>query len=262
MDNPRILVVDDEFNTRDGILWTLEQHYKGQCELYSAEQGLEALDLLRKDGADLVISDIRMPGIDGLELLESVRQERIETGFILLSGYAEFAYAQRAISHGIGNYLLKPIDREKLMEAVNQALIQEKERRRMKVSLKLFDEWMSESGGRTTASDNHAIEQAKCFIQSQLNNPLGIKDVAQHVHLSPSYFSVLFKEKVGVTFSEYVSRVRHLRAKELLLTSDKEISVIAEEVGYQSASYFIRVFRELEGVTPKHYRRGSPGERA
>ncbi|WP_256592999.1 helix-turn-helix transcriptional regulator, partial [Pseudomonas sp. 2822-15] len=70
------------------------------------------------------------------------------------------------------------------------------------------------------------------------------------VHLNASYFSVLFKEQTGLTFSEYLTRRRMQVAKKLLFSTDLPIGVIAEKVGYQTAKYFIKLFKELEGHTP------------
>jgi len=93
------------------------------------------------------------------------------------------------------------------------------------------------------------------YIDHHLKDEINQKDVAAHVHLNPSYFSVLFKEKVELTFSEYLTRRRIQRAKELVISTNLPISEIAEESGYKTPKYFIKIFKELEGMTPSTYRK-------
>ena len=250
----RILIADDEFNTRRGIHSYLERHYNGAHELIIAEHGLEAYEIAQSRRIDLLITDIRMPGLTGIELLIKLQAEEADMTALLLTGYADFEYARQGLKLGVVDYLLKPVERTQLIEAVEQAF---KARHRKKAG-RMLEALYAANGDAEPAqlnvADNEPIAKAVEYLQAHLGDESSIKDVAQHVHLSPSYFSVLFKDKTGTTFSEYVMRLRHRRAKELLLTTASDINVIADEVGYQSASYFIRVFKELEGVTPRQYR--------
>jgi two-component system, response regulator YesN len=256
MGQESILIVDDEISTRRGIYATLEQHFKGAYELLLAEHGQEALSILQEKKIHLLLTDIRMPGMNGIELIEEMEARGIKSTVIFLTGYAEFEYAQKGIQMGVHNYLLKPIDRVKLVQAVEDGLEASKKRFMADVSMHMLDEKIDQLGGQwqSPSDNNKTIEKALKFIEANLSEKVGVREVAQHVHLSPSYFSVLFKDVKGMTFSEYVTRVRHRKAKEMLLTTDNDIAVIADEVGYQSASYFIRVFKEFEDMTPKQYR--------
>jgi YesN/AraC family two-component response regulator len=110
-------------------------------------------------------------------------------------------------------------------------------------------------------SNRVPIREAIDYINNHLKNELTQKEVADHVHLNPSYLSVLFKEHVKLTFSEYVTRRRIQRAKELLISTNLPINDIAEESGYKTAKYFIKIFKELEGMTPSVYRKNN-NERA
>lgn len=112
------LIVDDQPHIRDGLQTILRQLPLQLDQLYTAANGLEALDLLRAHRIQLVITDIRMPDMDGLTLMAQAREERIDTDYIILSGYSDFAYAQRAIALGAKGYLLKPVKREDLQSAV------------------------------------------------------------------------------------------------------------------------------------------------
>lgn len=91
-------------------------------------------------------------------------------------------------------------------------------------------------------------------MDERLQDPVTLRDVAEHLHLNASYFSVLFKEQTGLTFSDYLTRRRVQRAKELLVSTRLPIAEIAEKVGYQTAKYFVKVFRSQESVSPGQYR--------
>ena len=99
------------------------------------------------------------------------------------------------------------------------------------------------------------------YIVANCHRNLPLEEVAQTVHLSPFYFSRLFKKEKGFNFADFITRVRLDRAKKLLLDPDYTVVRIATEVGYQDASYFCRVFRQAMGMTPNQYRQELRGEK-
>src|SRR5690606_30877270 len=127
-----ILVVDDEPRSRSGLKRMLERWGAGRYDILTAADGREAMTLLRREPVRLLITDIRMPEINGLHLADTLNEgsEGEKPAVILVSGYAEFEYAQRAIQLGVTDYLLKPIGRDKLIAAVERALETAEERTR------------------------------------------------------------------------------------------------------------------------------------
>lgn len=113
-----LLIVDDQKHIRDGLQAMLRQFPQPFEQLYCAASGVEALQLLRQHSIQLVITDIRMPDMDGLTLMSHAKEEQIKAEFLIISGYSDFAYAQRAIELGAKGYLLKPVKREDLQAAV------------------------------------------------------------------------------------------------------------------------------------------------
>ena len=134
----KVLIADDEPFILQGLSVLIDWEAEG-CEIVrKATNGMEALDYLRQNSVDLVISDIKMPEMSGLELLEKIRTEKISDAyFIFLSGYNEFAYAQKAMRYSCMDYLLKPVKKEALLERIREIrkkldltmLEKEKERR-------------------------------------------------------------------------------------------------------------------------------------
>ncbi|MCA1294809.1 response regulator [Paenibacillus sp. alder61] len=262
-----ILIVDDEPRTRQGLKNMLESWSGGRYEVLTAEHAPQAMELLAKEPVVLLISDIRMPEISGLSLVErlSAAEAEGEAGaayrpaVILISGYAEFEYAQQAIQLGVVNYLLKPIRREKLIDTVERALQIGEERSRATLLERMMDRKLLEAAGELN-SVAEPVKEALRYVEEHLNQGLGLRDAAQHVHLNPSYFSVLFKEQMGMTFIEYVTRLRIQKAKELLLQTKLPVGEIAERVGYQTTKYFNKVFKEYEGHSPGSYRNEVKGQ--
>ncbi|MFC4599285.1 response regulator transcription factor [Cohnella hongkongensis] len=248
-----ILIVDDEPRTRQGIQKALTAWAAGKYRIESAASGVEALEWLREKPAHIIITDVRMPEIGGLQMLEMLGELGHRPVVIVISGYAEFEYAKKAISLGVFEYLVKPLDKTVLIDAVQRALQLDSGRERLDAMEKLVDPKLLEAG-RDEARYGTAIKEAIGYIDAHLHEAIGMKQVAERLHLNASYFSVLFKEQTGVTFSDYLTRRRLQRAKELLAATRMPIWEIAEKVGYQTAKYFVKVFKDNEGISPNQYR--------
>jgi two-component system, response regulator YesN len=249
-----ILVVDDEPKTRNGVQKILENWSQGKYSIYTAANGEEAIAMMEKTKIHILLSDIRMPEITGLQLLTILKEKCLSPVVIFISAYTEFTYAHEALRLGVINYLLKPISKKDLIEAVEEAVKTLEKKERAGIIEKVVDEKIIDANTKID-STSETIRAAITYIDQHLKDEINQKDVAAHVHLNPSYLSVLFKEQVNVTFSEYVTRRRIQRAKELLISSSLPISEIAEEVGYKTAKYFIKMFKDMEGITPSAYRK-------
>ncbi|OGX68692.1 MAG: DNA-binding response regulator [Paenibacillus sp. RIFOXYA1_FULL_44_5] len=249
-----ILVVDDEPLTRQGIQRTLEAWSIGQYQIIGAESGAEALEILSVQPIHLMITDIRMPEINGLALVEALQKNLHKPVVILISAHSEFDYAQTAIRLGVVNYLVKPFNKKKLIDAVEQALEIVDSRERVETMEKIVDTQLMHAKNEHVHA-SVPIQQAIQFIEEHLHESFSLRDAADHIHLNPSYLSSLFKEQTNLNFSEYVTRSRMQKAKELLLQTNLPITEIAEKVGYQTAKYFIKLFKEYEGSSPSFYRK-------
>jgi two-component system response regulator YesN len=254
MRTKNILIVDDEYMTRNGLKSILERDMEQQLEVKTASDSVEALEIIMKETIHLLILDIHLPEESGLQFLSRIKKMGYHPVSIIISGYADFSYAQEAIRLGVINFLLKPLSKDKFLEATQEAI-------RVEENLKL-QERIGKTADLTLLkateqgySANTSVEQAIEYLQSKIQYQITLKDVAERVHLNASYLSVLFKEKTGVNFSEYVTRMRIQEAKKLLLNTSTSIEVIAQMVGYQNSKYFIKVFKDYEHMTPNKYRK-------
>ncbi|WP_420808732.1 response regulator transcription factor [Bacillus salacetis] len=249
-----LLIADDEPRTRQGLAKILDKWADGNYHVMTASNGEEAIESMKANKVHILITDIRMPEITGLQLLKLAKEQNILPVIIVISAYSEFEYAQEALRLGVINYLLKPISKKTLIEAVEAAAEAVERQERAKTIEKVVDKKLVQAGSQN-ASVPAPIKEAIEYINSHLKNELSQREVADHVHLNASYLSVLFKDHVKMTFSEYVTRRRIQRAKDLLFSTNLSINEIAEESGYRTAKYFIKIFKELEGMTPSAYRK-------
>lgn len=251
-----ILIVDDEERTRQGLKKTLEMWSEGKYEIMSAADGPEAYEIFNKTRIHLLITDVSMPEMNGLMLLKKIKENGHKPVVMIISGYPDFEYAQEAIRLGVINYLLKPLSKQKLIEAVEEALETEASIERTDYMEKVTDQKILRIDVREDLSKS-PIKEAMAYVNNNLDRQISLKEVADYVHLNASYLSVLFKEQTRLTFSEYVTRKKLQIAKNLLLTTDLPIDEIAQKAGYQTAKYFIKLFKEFEGITPSKYRKVS-----
>lgn len=232
-----IVVVEDEVRIRHGLVNLIQKLSPDYKVVGESENGLEGIKLIRETNPDLVITDVKMPKKNGLDMLEEVHRIGLRPKVVILSSYAEFEYAQRGIRLGVQGYLLKPVAiaalKEMLAEMEGKVGAQEKTEEDSSLSPVVLDMV------RTIR---------KCY-----GKRLGLDEFAGKYKLSPEYISQLFTRETGVAFSSYLREVRMEAAKDLLLNSELKIYEIAYRVGYPDQTYFSRVFKEYTGVSAKHY---------
>jgi len=253
-----ILIVEDEPRTLARLHRILEAWAAGMYRVEDAPNMPEALARAMEPDVALLVCDIRIPGGTGLELVGELRKRNRHPAVVLVSGYAEFEYAREAIALGVTEYLLKPVERDRLIEAVEKGLAERERNRKLSLAERMVDDRLLDLDRRLPA--NGAIRQVMEHVGAHLEEPIGLKEAASIAHMNVSYFSVLFKEQCGMTFREYVIRRRVAKAKELLLSTDLSVEEIAAKVGYRNAKHFVEMFKEQTGMSPARYRKWTGGE--
>jgi two-component system response regulator YesN len=228
-----ILVVEDEDIIRQGLKILLERVIGG-FQVTEAKSGEEGLSLFHQRMPHLIISDIRMGGMDGLTFISRVRQVSAEVPIIILSGHSDFEYARSAIRNSITDYLLKPINRVELSETIS----------------KIFKD-----------DEGELIETSKQFkkilqyINDHLSHEITLKHIGDYVYLNPQYVGQLFKSELNLTFTDYITEERLKRAKQLLKGTSLKVYEVAQLSGYKSPKHFMTVFKQEVGITPIQYRK-------
>ena len=261
----KIIVVDDELWVRRLIRSLIPEDDLGVCIVGEAEDGLQAQELCRRMKPDIVITDIRMPVVDGLELMEILHKNLPDAKIIVLSGYDDFSYAQKAVRMGVFDYLLKPVGKEELVDVIKQARskIHEESRARKEVDklrdnlVKVQDSISAEEldfSGIECETQDIVIKKVLAYIHKKYITGLTLEEVADKMFMNRTYLSRLFKTKTGKGFNEYINDLRVKKSMTLLENTQLKISEIANAVGYQNTNYYIRVFRQHEEITPYEYR--------
>lgn len=260
----KVVIIDDEPIIVEGlsksINWAAAHCMVAGCA-YSGEEGLK---LIRNVKPDIVFSDIRMPGMDGLAMIAALKSEFPDMQITILTGYRDFNYAQKAISLGVSRFLLKPSKMDEIMEALKtmtERLDADNERRRQEERISHIFEESSMDGGKpekeevaeSTAS-SYIIKNAIAYIEEHYQEKLKLSDVAEQVYVSQWHLSKLMNRYQGQNFSEVLNGIRINKAKELLKDPSLRIGDIADEVGFLDMAHFSRVFKKMVGISANEYR--------
>ncbi len=249
------LIVEDEPLMQEYLLKNLSVIHREWKAGACARNGVEALELLQSCRFDLVITDIKMPRMDGLELAGYIHKRFPGIYLILLTGYDEFEYARVAVRAGVTDYLLKPLKDAELHNALNHIAekisgsVQNSGMDKNKQSLLPAGNPMGKE------ASNVIVQRARAYIQANYTSQLSLNELAELLSVNPAYLSSIFKSDQGENFSKYVLRLRMERAGLLLRTYPAaKINEIAEKTGYVSARHFDTAFKKYYGITPNEYR--------
>lgn len=245
----KVIIVEDEKIIRKK-LEILPSYSKYSMEVVaSGKNGLEGLALIKEFEPEVVITDIIMPLMDGLKMIEESME--YDYSAIIISGYDDFSYAKKAIRYGVTDYLLKPIDIEELNEAlVNAKMIYEMKRGFL--SGNKFD--ILKEDNKADLQDETCLEMIK-YIEENYRDKISITDLEGSLHYSESMLNKKFKESSSMTFNDYLNRYRITRAMEFLRDEDLAISDIAFRCGFSNQKYFSKVFKKYLGLSPSDYRK-------
>lgn len=240
-----ILVVEDEAPIRDWIIYTISNISDKFNVVASAQNGKEAYELSLKLKPKVIISDIKMPIMGGIELTKEIKKVYSDIYIVLLTNYAEFSYAKEAISCGVYEYLVKsdirPKELNEILERINDSINSNETKHQNIVNENNEDE----------IKYSKAIKKSLEYIDKNYKEHISLHDIAKYVYLSHEYFSRLFKEEVGENFSLYLTNYRMKKAEKLLKTTDMKISQISMNVGYSNASYFSKTYKKYKGISPE-----------
>ena len=243
----KVVLVDDEAIISEGLRQVVDwetYHCQVAATACDARSGAEAIRLHRPD---ILFTDIKMPGEDGLTMLAGLKGEFPRMQIAVLTGYRDFEYAQRAIRLGVSRFLLKPSKMDELTEALTY----------MTGVLDRLPPETGEAedpGEQELSANSFLVRQAQAYIAEHCDQRLSLQDVADHCFVSQWHLSKLLNKHLGQPFYDLLNAERIRRAKELLENPALRISEVAEQVGYADTAHFSRVFKKLEGVSAGEWR--------
>lgn len=233
----KVIFVDDEPLIFEGLKKIIDWEKYGISVAGSATNTEDAMVLIEEFRPEIIITDIRMQGASGLDMIEDLNKGGYKGYIIILSGYRDFEYAQRAIEHKVFGYLLKPLDINKLENLIVQIV-----------------EKLNAEQTAVGYSDN-TVEQIVEYIKSHFSEDISLGDIAKKHHFEISNFSRMFKRYTGENYTDYVAKLRIEYAKKYLEHTTRSIEEITEMVGYKSVRYFRELFMQYTGATPSQYRK-------
>lgn len=240
-----ILIVDDEIPAVQGTIKIVDWQKVGIDQTFVAYSMEGAIEQFLVHPIELLLTDIEMRGGTGFELIQWANARALKYTSIILSSFPNFHYAQRAITLGVFEYLLKPVEDSQLEMTLTRA------------ALRMQRMYVQPEPAKHTGSA--LIERSKAYIHEHIGQEISRNDIASFVGFSPEYLSSFFKKETGKTLSEFIKAERIAFAKRLLKQTNLPISMISDNVGFDSLSYFSSVFRSVVGCTPREYRQNSQG---
>ena len=260
----RLLIADDEKLERDALTEMVARRFdEHQVVLETAENGRKAADSAILWGADLILMDIEMPGMSGLDAARAVLAQRPGCRVIFVTAYSLFQYAHEAVHLGACDYLLKPVDPDELEASIRRAIRQIETERKLETLAPVQPEPEPAAAAEgqpeadTPESSQNALvmDHVRRYLEDNYMFDISLDSVGEILHISPAYLSAQFKKYQKMNFLDCLTELRINAAKELLTDPFRSSADVASMVGYEDASYFARAFKKRTGETPTQYRR-------
>lgn len=237
-----VLILDDNVPMAAQILKTTPWE-EMDCQVVGVyNDGISGREAIERLKPDLIISDIEMPGLTGLQMIEITGSFIPNSKIIFISAYEKFSYAHQAIRLGACDYLLKPFTRSELMHAIEHAVEE-------------LGEQKPEKQQKEDGNYSPLMRSVLKYLGTAACRPVTLNAVAEYFRISPSKLGRMIKKETNMRYVELLARIRIQRAKELLAIPYLNISDVAERVGYSDYLTFYKVFVRCENVSPSDYRK-------
>lgn len=253
----QLVVIDDETRILNGIVKTFPWEKWGYQVVNSFTNSLEALNYVGKNSVDVILTDIYMPGMNGIELTKKLQDIHPKVNVVFMSGFRDFEFARKAIQLGVKQYITKPICKKEILSVFKE--IKKELDQNQKVGRNLDSPITSDYPHTDTPSTYHnkVILLAKKYVEENIDSA-SLERAAEYVGLSPGYLSKLYRQETNISFSEYLLHVRMVRGMQLLNDVRIRVYEVSYQVGYKYQKNFSREFRRYFGISPSEYREGIP----
>jgi two-component system, response regulator YesN len=263
----KILIIDDEYIIREGLRLAID--WTGMdCEIVGeAEDGDEGLKLVQELKPHIIFTDIRMPGISGLEMISLIKKEKQNCKIIILSGFRDFEYAREAIRLGAFRFMVKPSKEDEIIGAVKDAI---EEIKKQKINEKVLNNYKSkiaqyyvlendgaedeDGDGDAKVKSNYLVKRAIIYMKENYKANISLQIVSDKLYISTWHLSKILKKETGSTFIDLLNSIRIQEAKKLLEEPQYKIYEVCELIGFADVAYFVKLFKKLSGITPTEYR--------
>ena len=239
----RTIVVEDEKRLARNIAKHIEENPAFTVSALF-HNGEDAWEYLRSDPPQVVVTDISMPVMDGIELVKRVHEAGLSVHCVILTGYADFDYAREALRAGVDDYLLKPVNIEELQELLH----------RIEISIVAETGDALSSGRESLMSAEEIVSLVKAYVQNNYAEEISLNLLASNLGFSASYLTKVFNKVEGRTPSSYIREYRMNIARQLLENPGATVVSVAEAVGYTDPFHFSKSFKQTFGYSPSERR--------
>ena len=245
----RVVLIDDERLILEGLTKVVRWQ-DWDCEVVgSAGDPRSGAELIRSLQPQILFTDIRMPGQDGLTMLAGLRSEFPDLQVTVLTGYRDFSYAQEAIRLGVTRFLLKPSKMEEIHEALTA--MTERLAREARNDASPDD---GETESESSRAGSFLVNQAMNYMKQHFTEKLTLQEVADACYVSPWHLSKLLNRYTEKSFYDILNGLRIEEAKKLLADPSLKVGEIGERAGYVDMAHFSRVFKKLTDMSANEYR--------
>lgn len=235
----RVLLVEDEISTLNLLKIIVDWEAFHMKIVGTASNGREALFQIPEIKPNLIITDIKMPIMDGIALAEEVHKEYPQIRVMIVTAYEDIRLAQRALRSGVVDFILKPLKRQEIKDALARI------------------ECLEEGEQQKEQEAQDLMEKVKIFLdENYFRKELSLPVIAEQFFINASYLSRAFSKRYGITLIEYLNRIRIEHACQYLEDGDWKIYQVAERVGIPDPDYFTKCFKKVTGISVRDYKKG------
>jgi len=238
----KVMLIEDEPNAMERYCSYIAA-YNPAFEIVAKASTYEmAKEMFASQTIDVLFSDVMIPGRSGLHFLEEVRSEHWRGLVVIISGYGDFSYAQKAIKLSVFDYLLKPVFQKDLEQVLDKIL-------------RIMNQREPQIHYFSNTCLPLYIKKAIQYVERNYNQEISLGAVAAFANVSASYLSASFSKKCNMTFVEYLHAYRSEMAAKYLQETDWTMEEIADRVGFGDSSYLNRCFKKCYKVSPGQFRK-------
>jgi two-component system, response regulator YesN len=265
----KVMIIDDEETIREGLRTVINWEEHNCTIIGEAEDGDEGVKLIISQKPDIIITDVRMPGLNGLEMISKIKELHYQCVIVLLTGFREFEYAQQAVRLGAFRLILKPTNTNELLQIIDDAVAELRKQATDQNEILNIRTKLKEFYGITQAAkDNpltlegpltksrYLVAKSIEILKANYYKELDLKSVSDQLYISTWHLSKLLKKETGSNFIDILNEIRIEESKKLLLSPQFKIYEVAEKIGYNDVPYFTKLFKKHTGQTPMEFKNG------
>ena len=244
MNKHSILIIDDEAQ----LLKSLAKLLDDEFHIHTAPSGRDGLMILDKHHISMVLLDLNMPGMNGIEVLEKIKEKGYSVKVVIMTGGRNYEWTRRCADLSVQGFIEKPIEPDELIKRINKILSAKKG-----ISIQ---EILEDEFDKKKAFLNPIFAKTISYIEDNFPKELSREDIAAKLEISPQYLSTLFKEECGLQLNEFINRCRIERSLEFIKDNPSlQFKQVAESVGISDQNYFCRLFKKHTGKTPTDFKK-------